>query len=220
MYNIISIVGTSDSGKTTLIEKLTTYLTEKGYKIATIKHDAHSFEIDKEGKDSYRHKQAGAKTVIISSSEKIAMINSVNKEPTLDELMLLLPEDIDLVITEGYKRSNKPKIEVFRTSHSREFLCKDDNTLVAVATDDLNAPELENVNNKFFLDNIEDTATFIENNYIKKENNDNILLFVNGRQIHLNEFVKNTLMLTINALVKPLKGASNAKNIWLKIKNK
>jgi len=97
------------------------------------------------------------------------MISSVSKEPTLEELMLLLPDDIDIIITEGYKRSNKPKIEVFRTSHSRDFLCKDDNTLVAVATDDLNASEIENVNNKFLLDNIEDIAVFIETNFIKKK---------------------------------------------------
>ena len=113
MPNIISIVGKSNSGKTTLIEKLVPVLSKKGYKVATIKHDAHSFEIDKEGKDTYRHKKAGAKAVIISSSEKVALIKDVYKEADLDDLTMLLPDDIDIILTEGYKRSNMPKIEVW-----------------------------------------------------------------------------------------------------------
>ena len=119
MIPIISIVGTSGSGKTTLLEKIIKQLTAKGYNVATIKHDAHNFEIDRKGKDSYRFKQAGSRTVIIASSEKVALIKDVEKENTLDELLSMIPFDTDIIITEGYKQSDKPKIEVFRKNNSK-----------------------------------------------------------------------------------------------------
>jgi molybdopterin-guanine dinucleotide biosynthesis protein B len=216
MPNIISIVGKSNSGKTTLIEKIIPILSEKGYKVATIKHDAHSFEIDREGKDTYRHKKAGAKAVIISSSEKVALIKDVYKEANLDDLIMLLPDDIDIVLTEGYKRSNMPKIEVYRTANSKEFLCKNDNTLVAVVTDNLNDSELINVNNKFYIDDANAVANFIEDRYIQ-QNNKNILLYVDGQKIALNDFVKETIISTITGLLKPLKSCDKARNIHIKV---
>jgi len=107
--------------------------------------------------------------VIISSSEKVALIKDVYKEANLDDLVMLLPDDIDIILTEGYKRSNMPKIEVYRTANSKEFLCKNDNTLVAVVTDNLNDSELINVNNKFYIDDANAVANFIEDRYIQTE---------------------------------------------------
>jgi molybdopterin-guanine dinucleotide biosynthesis protein B len=216
MPNIISIVGKSNSGKTTLIEKLIPILTERGYKVGTIKHDAHTFEIDKKGKDTYRHKQAGASAVIISSSEKIALIKDVHKEADLDDLTMLLPDDIDIVITEGYKRTKMPKIEVFRTANSREFLCKNDSTLVAVVTDNLYDRELETVNNKFHIDAVKDVADFLENTLIKHKN-ENLLLYVDGNKIELNDCVKETIISTIKELLQPLKGCVNKTNVRIRI---
>jgi len=86
MVPIVSIVGKSDSGKTTLIEKLLPALTGRGYRVATVKHDVHGFEVDQEGKDSWRHKQAGAHTVVISSPNKVALIRDVERDLTLDEI--------------------------------------------------------------------------------------------------------------------------------------
>ncbi|MDP2972779.1 MAG: molybdopterin-guanine dinucleotide biosynthesis protein B, partial [Deltaproteobacteria bacterium] len=86
MIPIISIVGKSDSGKTTFIEKLLPELVRRGYRVATVKHDVHGFEVDREGKDSWRHKQAGAHTVIISSPTKVALIRDVEKDLRLDEI--------------------------------------------------------------------------------------------------------------------------------------
>lgn len=216
MPNIISIVGKTNSGKTTLIEKLIPVLTERGYKVATIKHDAHSFEIDKEGKDTYRHKQAGAKTVIISSSSRVALIKDVYREADLDDLTMLLPDDIDIVLTEGYKRSKMPKIEVFRTTNSREFLCKNDNTLVGVVTDNLHDSELKNVKNKFHLDAVTELADFLEDAFIKQKK-EKILLYANGNKIRLNDFVRETITSTITGLLKPLKGCENATHIHIRI---
>jgi len=133
MPPIISIVGKSGSGKTTLIVKLILELKRRGYRIGTVKHAAHGFEIDHQGKDSWRHKQAGAETVIVASSDKL----SVQKNGDFDSLEALerYVEDLDLVLTEGYKRQNRPKIEIFRTETHKEPLRLDENQLVAFVTD-------------------------------------------------------------------------------------
>ena len=123
MIPIISIVGKSDSGKTTLIEKLIPVLTQRGYRVATVKHDIHGFEVDQEGKDSWRHKQAGAHTVVISSPDKIALIRDVERDLNLGEIRDLLIRDVDLILSEGYKKDIQPKIEIFRKEKHKKLLC-------------------------------------------------------------------------------------------------
>jgi molybdopterin-guanine dinucleotide biosynthesis protein B len=141
MIPIVSIVGKSDSGKTTLLEKIVRELRSRGYRIATIKHDAHSFEIDHEGKDSWRHKRAGANMTIISSSTKMALVADTDHDHSLSELRDKLISDMDLIISEGYKRETHPKIEVFRSEMRRDLLCEKDDNLVAIAGDPSNPPE-------------------------------------------------------------------------------
>ncbi|MCP4682943.1 MAG: molybdopterin-guanine dinucleotide biosynthesis protein B [Desulfobacterales bacterium] len=131
---IISIVGSSGSGKTTLLEKLIPELTGRGFKVGTIKHDVHGFEMDRPGKDSWRHKQAGAATSIISSPLQIGMLMDVDHEHSLDELSSLLT-NVDIILTEGYKRESKVKLEVFRPEVHGKPLCRNDEQLVAMITD-------------------------------------------------------------------------------------
>jgi molybdopterin-guanine dinucleotide biosynthesis protein B len=133
MPPIVSIVGRSESGKTTLIEKLIPVLTQRGYRIGTIKHTHHAVDIDRAGKDSARHRSAGAETVMLASPGQVAMFKATASE-ALDELIRYF-DDVDLLITEGYKRENKPKIEVLRAAVGSELLCRHDPELVAVATD-------------------------------------------------------------------------------------
>ena len=132
MIPIVSIVGKSDSGKTFLIERLVSVLKAKGYRIATIKHDVHGFEMDREGKDSWRHKQAGASTVVVSSPKKIAMIQDVEEEEGLERIRDAWIRDVDLILTEGYKRAHYPKIEVSLFGGSNQLLCTEEQGLVAV----------------------------------------------------------------------------------------
>ena len=162
MPQTICIVGRSQSGKTTLIEKLIPLLKGRGYKIGTIKHSHHIFDFDKTGKDSWRHKDAGAETVIIASPGKIAMVKN-DDQGTLDGLQKFF-EDLDLVITEGYKKENKPKIEVVRAARHDEVLLKADNHLVAVVSDidlKLKVPV-------FGLEDIDKLADFIEETFLKE----------------------------------------------------
>lgn len=135
MIPIVSIVGKSNVGKTTLLEKVVRELKARGRRIATIKHDAHKFEIDHEGKDSWRHKQAGATMSLISSPSKIALVIDTDRDLTLSEIRERYIQGVDLIITEGYKSESHPKIEVFRSELRRTPLCTEDDSLVAIAGD-------------------------------------------------------------------------------------
>ena len=130
---VISIVGKSESGKTTLIERLIPELKRRGYRIGIVKHAHHGFDMDREGKDSYRHRQAGADTVMIASPGQIAMIKDVPSE-CLDDLIPYF-EDMDLLITAGFKRDRAPKIEVFRAERHLHPACLEDDTLIAMISD-------------------------------------------------------------------------------------
>jgi molybdopterin-guanine dinucleotide biosynthesis protein B len=216
MAKLISIVGKSNSGKTTLIEKLIPVFIGKGYKIATIKHDAHSFEIDKEGKDTYRHKKAGASAVIISSINKVAMIMDTSKELTLDDLCMLLPYDIDLIIIEGYKQLKIPKIEVFNSEISKELTCKNDSTLLAVVSDSVDHFALKDIKNKFHREAISEIADFIET-YTSNNDQDDIYLYVNGNKIELNDFKRNIIISKIHDLLSSIKEDKNASQVIIRI---
>jgi molybdopterin-guanine dinucleotide biosynthesis adapter protein len=131
---VVCIVGRSQVGKTTLLEKLIPALKQRGYRVATVKHHAHpGFEIDQPGKDTWRHAQAGSDHVVIAAPDKVASIRRVEREPTLEEIAAAITE-VDVILTEGYKRSNYPKIEVVRAAHNPEPICTPEE-LVALATD-------------------------------------------------------------------------------------
>ncbi|MGD0236055.1 MAG: molybdopterin-guanine dinucleotide biosynthesis protein B [Syntrophorhabdales bacterium] len=132
---VLSVIGRSNTGKTTLLERLIPVLKSRGLRVGTIKHHAGDFEIDREGKDSYRHKKAGASVSMITSSEKIGLVADVTQELTLSELVRLYMRDIDLVITEGYKREHMPKLEVYVYQKGLEPLAKQDPDVIAIAAD-------------------------------------------------------------------------------------
>lgn len=138
----VSVVGNSGSGKTTFLEKLIPELISRGLKVGTIKHDVHGFEMDKPGKDSWRHKHAGASATVISSPYQIGMVMDVAHDHTPDELLSYL-NGMDIILAEGYKRGDHPKMEIFRTEIINEPLCKNDKYLLAIITDsdvDLEVP--------------------------------------------------------------------------------
>lgn len=161
---VVSIVGKSDSGKTTLICGLLPELKRRGYKVATIKHDVHGFDLDKPGKDTWKHAQAGADTVVISSPWKVAMIEKVEVELTLDEVIEKI-DHVDLILTEGFKRNSKPKIEIFRSSVHDGPLCTAEDNLLAIASDirpDLGVPV-------FSTDDYSGMADLIEGTFLKND---------------------------------------------------
>jgi len=133
MPPVITIVGHSNSGKTTLIEKLIPELKRRGYRIGTIKHTHHGFSMDQKGKDTYRHRAAGADAVLAASPGQIALVKSTAGD-SLDNLIPYF-QDMDIILVEGYKQEKKPKIEVFRSQIHQTPLFPDDDLLVAVVTD-------------------------------------------------------------------------------------
>lgn len=134
MSKVINIVGSgSNVGKTCLLEGLIKELKRRGYSVATIKHDVHGFDIDKKGKDTYRHREAGSETVIISSKNRIAMIKELNEETELNSIIEMVL-DKDIVLVEGYKKSNLRKIEVYRDGVSKEIITPKEK-LIAIASD-------------------------------------------------------------------------------------
>lgn len=139
---IVSMVGKSGVGKTTALELVIREIKQRGYRIGTVKHDTHGFEVDKPGKDSWRHGQAGSDAVVISGPRKMALIRQLDRELALDEIVELMG-DVDLVITEGYKRGEKPKIEVTRQARGTDLLCTADE-LIGIMADypvDLPVPQ-------------------------------------------------------------------------------
>ena len=162
MIPIISIVGRSNTGKTTLIEKLVPEFSRRGYRVATIKHAARGFEIDREGKDSWRHKKAGAyKTILISPTE-MALMEVLEREYSIEELIDLYIKDADVVLLEGHKNNPYPKIEVLRKDVEplyRGGSGKEDQRIAVVGDEkqDVGIPH-------FHMDEIQKLADLIEKN--------------------------------------------------------
>ena len=133
---LIGLAGWSGSGKTTLLEKLLPVLIARGRTVSTVKHAHHSFDVDQPGKDSHRHRLAGAHEVLISSAMRWALIHELRgePEPALSELLPHLSA-VDLVIIEGFKAANHPKLEVHRGAVGKPLLYPDDPNIVAIASD-------------------------------------------------------------------------------------
>jgi len=135
---VIGLAGWSGSGKTTLITKVIPVLVGRGLKVATIKHAHHAFDLDRPGKDSWLHREAGASEVVVASSRRWALVHELRDEPELslaDLLAKLSPAD--LVIIEGFKRHPHPKIEIYRPSLGKPALHPEDPFIVAVASDEM-----------------------------------------------------------------------------------
>jgi len=133
---VFGIAGWSGSGKTTLIEKLIPQFTARGVKVAVIKHAHHGFDLDRPGKDSYRHREAGATEVLMLSNDRWVLMHELRgaPEPTLDDQLRLLAP-CDLVLIEGFKAAPVPKVEVYRPENGKPPLWQDNAHVVAVASD-------------------------------------------------------------------------------------
>jgi molybdopterin-guanine dinucleotide biosynthesis protein B len=131
---IISVVGNSGSGKTTLLETLIRELKRRGYRVAAIKHDAHNFQMDHPGKDTYRLAEAGSDVVMISATDRLALLETVHEERSLDELAAMVSGRVDVILTEGYRRAAKAKIEVSRRDFGSELVTPSQE-LLALVTD-------------------------------------------------------------------------------------
>ena len=156
---VYGIVGWKNSGKTTLVERLVIEITGRGFSVSTVKHAHHTFDVDHEGKDSYRHRSAGAKEVLLASRNRWALMHEVRNdaEPPLSEFLKKL-SPVDLVLIEGYKRDGHAKVEAHRAETKQGLLSAEDKTVTAVASnyvvDGLDVPQ-------FDLDDVTEIASYI-----------------------------------------------------------
>ena len=158
----LSVVGKSDVGKTTLLEKLLPELKQRGYRVATIKHDVHGFDIDLPGKDSWRHAQAGSDAVIITSAQKLALIKKMDHDAPLEELRGLLGLGYDIILAEGFKDSPELKIEVHRRERGA-ILCTEEE-MVALVTDEALALAVP----QFGFNEIGELSDFLEERFLRR----------------------------------------------------
>lgn len=135
--NVVAFAGYSGSGKTTLVESLIPALKLRGLRVSVVKHAHHKFDIDHPGKDTYRHRQAGAFEVVVASSNRLALIREFEQAAalTVHHLIAELYEGVDWVLVEGFKSSDLLKIEVWRAESGKPVRYPDDDFVVAIATD-------------------------------------------------------------------------------------
>ena len=215
MVPIVCVVGKTGAGKTHVIEMLVAELKNRGYRVATIKHSAHGFDLDQPAKDSWRHAQAGSDAVVISSPQKFALIRKVDHDSSLAELSRFIGSDFDIILAEGFKQDKAPKIEVHRKELGRDLLCAQEE-LLALATDesmDLNIPQ-------YSPDDALGLVDLIEKRYLNKEEKEVVSLFVNGEPVPLNDFVRRLFSNILFGMISSLKRIPQAISIDISVRRK
>lgn len=214
MVPIISIVGASDSGKTTFLEKLIPEIAGRGYLVGAIKHDVHGFEMDREGKDTWRLKRAGANTVSISSPSGIGLVRTVGSELSLDEIAARLFWTEDLLITEGFKSAHFPKIEIFRKAVEPRPVCGPESNLAAIVSDD----HVETGVPVFSFSDVSGVADFIEKRWLRDRKKPAVLVQIDGKQLPMNDFVRDFLSGGIIGMLSTLRGWKKSSTISIHIR--
>ncbi len=211
MPPVVSVVGRSESGKTTLIEKLVPELKSRGYRVATIKHVPQRVEFDEPGKDSWRHIQAGSEATAVGSPDKIVLVKPVAQDAPLEEIARLLGEDCDIILTEGFKQGNAPKIEVHRRGAGSPL--KGIRKLIAIVTDE----PLETKARQFSFDDVDGLVDLLEKGFIKPQQ-ERMSLYVNNAPVTLTMFPRQIINNVLLAMVSSLKGVGKIKSLQIFVK--
>jgi molybdopterin-guanine dinucleotide biosynthesis adapter protein len=205
---VISVVGNSESGKTTLIEKLIPELKKRGYRIGSIKH---AREIDLEmGKDDRRHLKAGSEATVIATSGQVVLFKPIG-EPNVDEIRQLLGSDLDLILCEGFKHSGLPKIEIYRKGNGA--VLEGLNNVFAIVSDE----QLNVKTRQFKTGDIEPIVDLLEKGFIQP-NRDWLDLYVNGKQVPLTLFPRRFITEVVMAMTLSLKGIEPVKTLEIRMR--
>ncbi len=215
MQPIISIVGKSESGKTTLLEGLIGGLKQRGYKVAVIKHSGEDFELDTANKDSWRFSQAGSEVSAISSAHQLAIMKKLERDLEPRELAQFIGADYDLMLTEGFKQSNHLKIEVHRKEQGKELLSPPQQ-LLAVVTDEPLSVEVP----QFSREEVTEIVDLIEKTVLTQRQEGDVDLFVDETCIPLNKSMQNLLFRTLLAIVSAVKKIEKVNNLRIYLRRK
>jgi molybdopterin-guanine dinucleotide biosynthesis protein B len=213
MRLIISIVGKSHSGKTTLLESLIAEIKRRGYKVAIVKHSHHADDLDKADKDTWRFTKAGSEISAINSLDHLAIYRRIDHYFDPQEISDFILWDYDLILTEGFKGSSYPKIEVHRAEQGKELLT-DPQQLLAVVTDeplDVKAPQ-------FAKDDIQGVADLIEKEILKQRRENDIDLLVDGVSVPLSASQRDLLARTMSAMIPARPGNGQVKSLHLALR--
>jgi molybdopterin-guanine dinucleotide biosynthesis protein B len=206
MPPIVSIVGKSESGKTTLMEKLLRELKSRGYRVATIKHSSEKLPFDEPGKDSWRHIRAGSEATLIISPDKMVLIKPTSGNISLEQLARPLGEDYDIILTEGFSQDDAPKIEVHRRQAGP--LLASPTRLIAIATDEPLKTEVK----QFSLEDSQGIVDLLEKDFIEPQQ-ERVSLYVNDAPIALKSFPKQIVSNILLAIASSLKGVKKIKSL-------
>lgn len=210
MSNIVSIVGRSNSGKTTLIEKLVRELKSRNYQVATIKHTHESVKFDKPDKDSWRHIQAGSEATALISPDTVVFIKPT-PEADLEKVTSLFGEDYDIILVEGFKDGNTAKIEVHRKEVGT--VLENIKGLIAIATDET----LETRVKQFSLEDFKGIADLLEKEIIKPQK-ERVSLYINNMPVPLIEFPMQIISNVAMAIANCLKGVGEIGSLKIFVK--
>ncbi|MCF6290448.1 MAG: molybdopterin-guanine dinucleotide biosynthesis protein B [Desulfobacterales bacterium] len=219
---VVAFFGRSDCGKTTLLEKLIQLLSGRGYRIGVVKHHVHGpFSMDVPGKDSWRHKQAGARTVVLSSPVGLGMVKDCRQDATLTELLCRYFFDVDLVLAEGYKQGDTAKIAVCRNDlRHRPFPEPVDNTLIATVSDLDPGRDLP----WFDLDDIAGIADFLIKTFLPSSQPDasgpEISLLKDGVPITLSAVDRSRILDTLASLPAAIAPDQDSEEIFVMIRSR
>jgi molybdopterin-guanine dinucleotide biosynthesis protein B len=208
MPPVVSIVGKSRSGKTIVIERLIGELKSRAYRVATIKHAPQGASFDEPGKDSWRHIEAGSETVVVSSPTNVVLVKPVSEDTPVEEIVRLLGEDYDIILTEGFKQGSAPKIEVHRRDAGAPL--KDIKKRVAIVTDE----PLETKARQFSFEDKKGLADLLEKGFIKPQK-ERISLYVNNTPVPLTTFPKRIIKNVLVAMVSCLKGVKEVTSLQI-----
>jgi len=211
MAPIVSIVGRSKSGKTTLLENLIVELKKRGYRVGTMKHTPLGMTWSDDDKDSQRHIKAGSEATIMVAPDKLVLIKPVTEAPGLEEVARLFGEDCDIILAEGFKQGDAPKIEVHRRGVATPL--KDVKKLFAIATDE----KLDSKVRQFGLDDIKGIANLIEEGFIKPQK-ERLLFYVNDESIPLSAFPRDIITNVLLGIANSLKGVGIIKTLKIFLK--
>jgi len=206
MPPIVSIVGKSKSGKTTLMEGLIRELKSRGCRVGTIKHTPQGMAFDVPDKDSWRHIQAGSEVTAISSPHQVVLIKPVTPALTLDEIARLIGEDCDIILAEGFKQGSAPKIEVHRREVGPPLSAV--KKLIAIATDE----PLDTKTRQFSLQDIKGLADLLEKGFIKPQR-ERTSLYINNVSVPLTSFPKEIISNVLLTMVSCLKGVGEVSSL-------
>lgn len=215
MIPVVCIVGKHNAGKTTVIERLVPCLQERGRHVAIVKHAAHGFALDREGSDSWRLAQTGAVAVAVSGPGAAAFSCKLPEDASLPQVMGLLPMlAFDLVVVEGYRRSDYPKVEVHRAALGADFLVAEDD-LIAIVTDSDQARSAP----CFRTSDPQGLAAFLDERFPRpKAEREAIRLTIDGEEIPTNAFASAVIAGGIRGMLSALKGVSEPGDVRIELR--